>query len=473
MTDNGISRRGFLGTAVALAAAVPLVPAPVLAAARSGRTARARVGVACPDLDIVRVTGDGYAVHVEPSLAANPRRPGNLLGASQAWSGSESDMVATYASFDGGRTWQAGGPLPLPAGGIEANDVTIAFDHAGRGYVCATVLGSGGRDDRGAWIWRTADGGRTFAPPVPVVSGVFVDHPCMAVDAAGALHVAWVAEDHNALGYGRSTDGGNSFTVVNTDVPPMADSINAPVVAAGADGGVYVFYAGGNPKSSDPDDDDDPTPGDDKPPPPDDPEDDVQPMIVTSSADGGLTFGDPVVLGQGVMDPVLDGGVKPVASPALAAPRGRRAAYAAYVSHETGEPQSSVCVAATYDRGRTWAEPVTVSAGDGVVLFMPELVTDPGGRLVLTAFALSGGLVDVLMWTAPASRPLRFGEPRRLTSQPFDPNPAAGGVYNPKHGAWWIGDYQGLVWTPAGVRPFWNATTGTSLELYTTLVPFS
>jgi hypothetical protein len=451
MTDNGISRRGFLGTAVALAAAVPLVPDPAPAAAN------------CPDLDIVQVTSDGYAVHVEPSLAANPRRPGNLLGASQAWTGDGADMVATYASFDGGRTWRAGGPLPLPAGGIEANDVTIAFDHAGRGYVCATVLGSGGRDDRGAWIWRTADGGRTFAPPVPVVSGVFVDHPCLAVDAAGGLHVAWVAEDHAALGYGRSADGGDSFTVVNTDVPPVAYSVNAPVVAAGAGGGVYVLYAGGNPRSADPDDDK---------PPPGDPADDVQPMIVTSSADGGLTFGDPVVLGQGVMDPVLDGGVRPVASPALAASRGRRAAYAAYVSHETGERRSAVCVAATYDRGRTWAAPVTVSAGDGVVLFMPELAADPGGRLVLTAFALSGGLVDVLMWTAPAARPPRFGEPRRLTSRPFDPNPAAGGVYNPKHGAWWIGDYQGLVWTPAGVRPFWNATTGTSLELYTTLVPY-
>ena len=462
MTDNGISRRGFLGTAAALAAAVPLLPAP----ARAAR--RAPAGAACPGLDIVRVTGDGYAVHVEPSLAANPRRPGNLLSASQAWTGDAADMIATYASFDGGRTWRAGGPLPLPPGGAEANDVTIAFDGAGRGYVCATVLGSGGRDDRGAWIWRTADGGRTFAPPAPVVSGVFVDHPCMAVDAAGALHVAWVAEDHAALGYGRSTDGGDTFAVVNTDVPAGAFSINAPVVAAGAGGGVHVFYAGGNPNSSDPDDDD---PGDDKPPPGDG-ADDVQPMIVTSSADGGLTFGDPVVLGQGVMDPVLAGGVKPVASPALAASRGRPVAYAAYVTHETGAPESSVCVAATDDGGRTWAEPVTVSAGDGVVVFMPEIATDHRGRLVLTAFTLSGGLVDLLMWTSPASRPLRFGAPRRLTGRPFDPNPAAGGVDNPKHGAWWIGDYQGLVWTPAGVRPFWNATTGTSLELYTTLVRY-
>ncbi|MFL6076916.1 MAG: hypothetical protein ACJ73S_26275 [Mycobacteriales bacterium] len=467
MTDNGISRRGFLGTAAALAAAVPLLPAPALAAARSpsGRAARARVGAACPGLDIVRVTDDGYAVHVEPSLAANPRRPGNLLGASQAWTGDGADMIATYASFDGGRTWRAGGALPLPPGGTEANDVTIAFDGAGRGYVCATVIGSGGRDDRGAWIWRTADGGRTFAPPVPVVSGVFVDHPCMTVDTTGGVHVAWVAEDHDALGYGRSTDGGDTFAVVNTDLPPVAFSVNAPVVAAGADGGVYVLFAGGNPHSSDPDDDD-------KEPPPGDPQDDVQPMIAYSSADGGLTFGGPVVLGRGVMDPVLAGGVKPVASPALAASRGRPAAYAAYVSHETGAPRSSVCVAATDDRGRTWAEPVTVSAGDGVVLFMPQLATDPGGRLVLTAFALSGGLVDVLMWTSPACRPPQFGEPRRITSRPFDPNPAAGGVYNPKHGAWWIGDYQGLVWTPAGVRPFWNATTGTSLELYTTLVPY-
>ncbi|GAA1991986.1 hypothetical protein GCM10009838_64480 [Catenulispora subtropica] len=36
-------------------------------------------------------------------------------------------------SFDGGRSWSGMGALPLPAGTVSADDVTVAFTPDGRG----------------------------------------------------------------------------------------------------------------------------------------------------------------------------------------------------------------------------------------------------------------------------------------------------------------------------------------------------
>ena len=46
--------------------------------------------------------------------------------------------VGTYASFDGGRTWRDNGLLPGSTLDYDG-DVTVTFDHAGAGYVSASV----------------------------------------------------------------------------------------------------------------------------------------------------------------------------------------------------------------------------------------------------------------------------------------------------------------------------------------------
>jgi hypothetical protein len=53
-------------------------------------------------------------------------------------------------------------------------------------------------------------------------------------------------------------------------------------------------------------------------------------------------------------------------------------------------------------------------------------------------------------------------------NQPFDP--AQGSPNGGKHGAWWIGDYQGLASTPGAFHPFWNDTRTGRLELFTATV---
>ena len=109
-----ISRRSVLrgGAAAALAAGLP----PFLCAAR--RPPGAGTAGRPPGAGIanVRVSHDHYGVHLEPSAAANPRRPRQLLAACQASPTADPQFIATYLSVDGGATWQNGALPPAARG---------------------------------------------------------------------------------------------------------------------------------------------------------------------------------------------------------------------------------------------------------------------------------------------------------------------------------------------------------------------
>jgi len=109
-----ISRRSLLrgGAAAAVAAGLPPFPGARMPSARgaaAGPHDRRPVNI--------RVSRDGYDGHGGPSVAVNPRNPRNLLGACMVWHGNqvEHEVIATYASFDGGRAWHSnprGGAVP-------------------------------------------------------------------------------------------------------------------------------------------------------------------------------------------------------------------------------------------------------------------------------------------------------------------------------------------------------------------------
>src|SRR5262249_18641590 len=149
----------------------------------------------------------------------------------------------------------------------------------------------------------------------------------------------------------------------------------------------------------------------------------------------------------------LPGGVMPNGSdPAVAAAPHGDALYAAYTTHQPGAAHSDIVVTASHDRGRTWTTPVTPPPAGGVVYFQPTLAVADGCRVGISAFALGDGLVTHVL---PLSQPhqLRFRRaPLRVTTTPFDPHsPTAGG----KHGAWWIGDYQGITASAGAFHLVW------------------
>jgi hypothetical protein len=72
---------------------------------------------------------------------------------------------------------------------------------------------------------------------------------------------------------------------------------------------------------------------------------------------------------------------------------------------------------------------------------------------------------QVLLVSRP--RELRFRPPVRITTAPFDPRtPTTGG----KHGAWWVGDYQGIAAGAGAFHLVWNDGRTGKLDLYAATV---
>src|SRR6266568_4275599 len=82
----------------------------------------------------------------------------------------------------------------------------------------------------------------------------------------------------------------------------------------------------------------------------------------------------------------------------------------------------------------------------------------------ISAFALANGRVNqVLLLSRPRGK-LRFQPPLQVTTTAFDPHsPTSSGG---KHGAWWIGDYQGITAGAGAVHLVWNDTRTGKLALY-------
>ena len=168
LSSPQISRRSLLRGGAA-AAAVAVVGLPLsscttrrhgTAATSSTATTPASTGRRPGGIGNVHVSRDHYGCHIEPSVAANPRHPRQLLAACQASPTANPRFIATYLSFDAGATWQNGAlPQPPAHQAPASDDVTVAFDPQGRGYLCATRA-SNTPGGRAMFVWRTDDGGR-------------------------------------------------------------------------------------------------------------------------------------------------------------------------------------------------------------------------------------------------------------------------------------------------------------------------
>jgi hypothetical protein len=442
-----LSRRAVLLAAVAGASVAACDGSPT-AQSRPEPVCPEPVGSEPPSTGNVRVSRDGCRSHAEPNLAVNPRDPRNLLGACIA-GGDTGLLIAAYASFDGGATWRSHGALEDSANG---RDPTVSFDAAGRGYVCANT------DD--LHVWRTDDGGRSFAAPVLATRGHKLDHPWLAADptpgppSATHLYAAWTGPNNLQLEFARSTDAGRSFEprrVLDTVHGPDQANFASPMLAAGPNGTIHVAYGVWPPLPRQPLRPEFPAP-----------------IRVISSTDRGQTWTQPTQLGTGVMEIRVTSDTNVPGLPTVVAHRRRAFAAAAFVVRQPGTPFTDIAVCVSEDRGRRWTAPRLVPRrGDDTMYTQPQLAIDETGRLALSAFAHRQGLVDVVVLLAdPGSA--RFGQPVVITSRPFDP--ARGGGQG-KHGAWWIGDYQGLAMAAGTVHPFWNDSRTGRLEIFAERVP--
>jgi hypothetical protein len=419
----------------------------------------------------VQVTDDSDLFHVEPSVAVNPTDSQNLIATTQLIPASGGPtIIGAYASFDGGQTWQDSGPLPFLEGTNTGDDVTTGFDADGHGFIAAMVTaesnGQMSRSDRNIAIWRTDDGGRTFAAPVAAVSHQFVDHPWLAVDpTSGALYLTWVADEHASAGFTRSTDSGITFDPPrNVATPP--NSVSSPVTAA-ANGVIAIAYETGingrDPFASEDEDSAAIVSAQEH-------QGEIDSQIeIVGSSDGGATFGDPVAIAQVPSEPAVSSGAQLPTGPSIAI--GPDSSIdVAYAAQSVDTEELNVLVAHSSGAGQPFDTPAMVnerSAGEQPAYFQPQIVVDDSGTIVISAFALASDRIDVLLWQA-TSNGAPFGPETRATSEPFDP---ALGFPGGKHGGWWIGDYQGLASGGGTAYPLWNDTRSGNLELFVAAVP--
>jgi hypothetical protein len=411
----------------------------------------------------VRVSRDRYREHVGPSLAANPLHPRQLLVACQG-SPFTPELIVTYLSVDGGASWHIGGMPAQPAAGPAGDDVTVAFDGDGRGYVCAARSGHGSNltpanpdANRAVYVWRTDDGGRSFSAPVTLVEGIYSDHPWVAAGQGRTpsqhnVYAAWGAgASHTALDFTRSTNGGRSFETPRrilgeARIPSLVSA--GPQLAAGPDGLVCAVCDWTTQQDSY--------------------GNMIGNVVAVCSADAGRSFAAPVHLGAETAAIALPGDVRPNSGPTVAISPQGDALYVAFPTHKPASAHSDIVVTASRDGGRTWSKAVTATPDDGVIYFQPNIAADAAGRVAISAFALANGRMDEVLLVSSAGE-LRFGPPLRVTTAPFnplDPTTASRG----KYGNWWIGDWQGIASGAGAFHLVWNDTRTGKLDLFAATV---
>src|SRR5579863_641090 len=194
----------------------------------------------------VLVSHDHFLAHTDPFAAVNPQNPRNVLSSAMLVISPITYLVriGTYASFDAGHTWHSNGLLPTIPGYTESIDQTVAFNAQGIGFITA-VLRQNTQNTSASRIvvWRTDDGGMTFAQPVTLAIGTRFSSPWVTVDTSssnpGILYVAWGSG--RTIAFSRSIDAGRTFAAPQV-ISSGATRPNSPVITIGQAGMVQVAY---------------------------------------------------------------------------------------------------------------------------------------------------------------------------------------------------------------------------------------
>ena len=381
----------------------------------------------------VRVSQDEFVAHAEPCLAVNPRDPRNLLGACIAHDDEGGTHIGAYASFDAGASWRSLGGLEDSADG---RDPTVTFDPNGRGYVCANT------DD--LHIWPTHDGGRTFGAPVLATRGHKLDHPWLAADPSPGppstthLYGIWTGgPDNTQLEFGRSATAAAASSPHAPSTPcagrrrrtspprwsrPATTAPSTPSTGCGRRS--QRAAAAGVPRP------------------------DQGRLLHRPRGDLGRAGR----AGTGVMEIRVQPDTNGLGLPTVVAHPHRQLTAAAFVVRQPGTPSADIAVCQSRNQGRTGPHPgwCRGPATTPPIFSRSRRSTRPA-RWPCRRSPTGEGRST--WWCSPPSPTARFGPPVRVTSRPFDP---ARGTLSGKHGAWWIGDYQGLASAAGRIHPFWN-----------------
>jgi hypothetical protein len=187
------------------------------------RAANAQISVG-PNIRVS--TSNPDRAHYELWADADPTSPARMLACSML----TADATVVYASADAGRTWTQ---TKLSTDMNWAGDPICKFGQDGTAYY--VVLGQRKRAEEildGAWVYRSADGGRTWSDPtkLPVIDREYIVtdgtssryHGRVYINGAGYPLSLTGGRGLSTIDLYTSADGGHTFTgpAQRTAVPP-------------------------------------------------------------------------------------------------------------------------------------------------------------------------------------------------------------------------------------------------------------
>jgi hypothetical protein len=452
-----------------------------LSAAGGGEAPRVVVG---PNILVSR---DGDVAHCETMIAANPRDPKNLLGASITFTkpdGGGTNKV--YASLDGGSTWSDAGFQEEMKPGF-GGDPQVAFGPTGTAFFVGLFVG----DKNSMNVYRSEDGGRTWQKPVVLA---IADHEQLVVDQttgpyAGRIYLTGETHQKGSKEIDdlrmqrkvvlyRSSDDGRSF-IGPVDVESGgAGGLGAMNLLVFPDGMLWIpMLAYPNYAT--------------------DKKADTWKILVRTSSDGGVTlsptfhsldirFGGAEVLERHRRQPRTDQISMPAFAVDATSGEYRNRLYAAWTEWSDG--RFRLLFAYSTDRGKTWskAKPLDAAAAPDSSQFQPMIAVNPDGVLGAFWYDTAGSpkrdRYDVF-FTASLDGGQSFLPKARVSSETSNPlgpgNMRPGPILNEDRGMLVVnflsgfsrypsgGDYIGMTADGDGAfHPFWSDARSGTFQLY-------
>jgi len=221
----------------------PLVIVVLAVAMPASHVGQAPAGqIVVGDNVLVSAAGEERPI-VEPQLVAHPKDPKHLLATAMVGPFTDNEDCAAFVSFDGGRTW-AHNNFGVPG----CADPWVALREDGTALFAGLSMARSNE----MRLARSADGGRTWAP-VPIDLGRGHDHETMTLDTstgphAGSIYLVsqknWRGKSGRLFGaifVTRSADGGKTFTPP-VQVVPSSLNFNTLTPGVLSDGTLVVPY---------------------------------------------------------------------------------------------------------------------------------------------------------------------------------------------------------------------------------------
>jgi hypothetical protein len=181
------------------------------------RATQSEVSAAAFGRNVVVTFNDSTGIHVSP----NPNGPGLIVDRVQ--------LSSFATSNDGGQTWMTGSIPPSVGGSETFGDPSVGVD--GHGIFYFANLAANGDGHGTIQVNKSTDGGNTWSPGVIVQVDDGSDKEWLAVGpdpstkSRDNVYVTWTSFQNDGscqLRFGRSTDGGATFTA-RTIYAPAAD----------------------------------------------------------------------------------------------------------------------------------------------------------------------------------------------------------------------------------------------------------